>query len=242
MNNHIIKFATLYFFAFCSFTAASLAGENTSPSKPTADSVLLVYNANSPISQSVAEDYAQKRSVTRVLSIQCVDSAISTPDESISYDTYTNAIETPVQNYLLLHPEIQFIVLTKGVPLRVVGAETGERPVDSDPSKALSASVDSHLAAIDYKTIQDAVKISITGSGATGVGWSNRYWNANEPFSHAKFGGYLVTRLDGYTEADAKSLVTRALAAEQGVVRGTILLDTQPIFGFGPKTYQSSAD
>ena len=41
------------------------------------------------------------------------------------------------------------------------------------------------------------------------MGWSNRYWNAAGPFSHAKFGGYLVTRLDGYTEADAKALVAR---------------------------------
>jgi uncharacterized protein (TIGR03790 family) len=53
------------------------------------------------------------------------------------------------------------------------------------------------------------------------------------PFSHAKFGGYLVTRLDGYTQADAEALVTRALAAEnEKNPSGDVLLDVQPIFKF----------
>ena len=88
---------------------------------------------------------------------------------------------------------------------------------------------------MDYKDIDGSAKLTITGSGATGFGWSNRYWNAQEPFSHARFGGYLVTRLDGYTEADAKALVARALAAENGLGDGKVLLDVQPIFGLGNK-------
>jgi len=47
-----------------------------------------------------------------------------------------------------------------------------------------------------------------------------------------RFGGYLVTRLDGYTQADAEALVTRAIAAEKaGAEGGEILLDVQPDFG-----------
>jgi len=64
----------------------------------------------------------------------------------------------------------------------------------------------------------------------------NRYWGAHEPFSHEKFGGYLVTRLDGYTEADAKALVRRALEAERMRPSGKVLFDTQPIFGLGDRT------
>jgi uncharacterized protein (TIGR03790 family) len=64
----------------------------------------------------------------------------------------------------------------------------------------------------------------------------NRYWNRDVPFSHATFGGYLVTRLDGYTEADAEALVARSLAAETETladVKGAkVLLDVQPIFKF----------
>jgi uncharacterized protein (TIGR03790 family) len=82
------------------------------------------------------------------------------------------------------------------------------------------------------------MKINITGSGAVGLAYSNRYWNATEPFDHARFGGYLVTRLDGYTQADAKALVARAHAAEEHLDRGTVLLDVQPQFGLGDKAAQ----
>ena len=94
------------------------------------------------------------------------------------------------------------------------------------------------LAALDYDALPGAVRIDITGSGAVGYAYSNRYWNAEEPFSHAKFGGYLVTRLDGYTESDAKALIARARAAESSPMRGAVLLDVQPIFGFGDKKTQ----
>jgi uncharacterized protein (TIGR03790 family) len=137
------------------------------------------------------------------------------------------------------HGGIQFIVLTKGVPLRITGAETGERPVDSPRNTPLSTSVDSHLAALDYASLPDARQIRITGSGATGVGWANRYWGSHEPFSHEKFGGYLVTRLDGYTEEIARALVERALQAEQKRPEGSVLLDAQPIFGLGDKTQEA---
>jgi uncharacterized protein (TIGR03790 family) len=100
-------------------------------------------------------------------------------------------------------------------------------------------SVDSTLAALDYANLPGTMKIDITGSGAIGCAYSNRYWNATKPFSHAKFGGYLVTRLDGYTEADAKSLVDRSLAGERDMPRlltqGKVLLDTEPVFGQGDK-------
>ncbi len=224
---------------FLLFLAPALKAEDAgAPRKRGPDEVLLVYNENSPISRAVAEDYAKKRQVKNVIAIQCVDSALKTDDETVSLAVYTQSVERPIHDYLAAHGDIQFIVLTKGVPIRISGAETGERPDRSSPATPLRTCLDSHLAAIDYKEIPKAEKIKITGSGATGVGWSNRYWNAKEPFSHAKFGGYLVTRLDGYTEADAKALVARALAAEQGLVDGKILFDVQPGFGLGNKADQ----
>jgi uncharacterized protein (TIGR03790 family) len=214
------------------------AGDGHRPPRRSPDEVLLVYNRNSSISKSVADDYAEKRKVKNVLSIQCVDSALKTGDETVPLAVYAESIEKPIRDYLSAHREIQFIILTKGVPIRISGAETGERPDHSSPDTPLNTSVDNHLAAMDYKSIPGALKINITGSGATGVAWSNRYWNANEPFAHAKFGGYLVTRLDGYTEADSKALVSRALAAEQGLGDGKVLFDVQPIFGLGNKADQ----
>jgi len=194
--------------------------------------VLVVYNASSPISTAIAKDYAAKRGVTSLLAIRSADSAVSTANETISIELYTRQIAQPVHAYLATHHQINFIVLTKGVPIRVHGSETGSR--DENVQGPLNASVDSYLAAIDYSSIPGAVKIAIHGSGARGYGWLNRYWKANVPFSHARFGGYLVTRLDGYTQADAESLVQRALDAEHSKA-GTILLDVQPIFKFKPE-------
>jgi uncharacterized protein (TIGR03790 family) len=206
----------------------ALARADSNAKKRTADEVLVVYNSNSPVSKSIADDYAGKRQVSNVLSIRCRDSALSRDDETISEADYKQAIEGPVRDYLAVHPRIDFIVLTKGVPIRVARDNDGGRP-----------SVDSSLAALDYTKLSSARQISIRGSGATGWAYLNRYWNANEPFSHAKFGGYLVTRLDGYTKADAKALVSRALAGEKGLAAdGKILLDVQPSFGLGDKAAQ----
>ncbi|HWY32966.1 MAG TPA: TIGR03790 family protein, partial [Candidatus Acidoferrum sp.] len=207
-------------------------------SRRSPDQVLLVVNANSPISLAIAADYAQKRRVRNVLSIQCQDSAVNTGNETIPLATYTELIENPIREYLATHDHIDFIVLTKGIPIRITGASMGSCDEHSQVPADIRGhpSVDSTLAALDYANLPGTMKINITGSGAIGLAYSNRYWNATKPFSHAKFGGYLVTRLDGYTETDARGLVSKALAAERGLTHGSVLLDVQPIFGLGDKT------
>ena len=213
--------------AGCSSTSQSLAAP-----EHTAAEVLLISNGNSAISTAIAKDYAARRGVTKTVVVHCADSAVSTANETISLADYNKQIAGPVGAYLKQHPEINFIVLTKGVPIRIDGGATGSR--DENTTGNLHPSVDSYLAAMDYSGIAGAKKISIHGSGADGSGWLNRYWKANEPFSHAKFGGYLVTRLDGLTEADAKALVTRALAAGLSKsASGKILFDVQPDFTIG---------
>lgn len=205
-------------------------------SRHSASEVLLVYNANSPVSKAVADYYAKKRKIHHILAIRCIDSALSRQNETIPLADFNAEIGAPVKNYLARHKGINFIVLTKGVPIRIDGGATGSKALGSTGN--LHPSVDSYLAAIDYPTIPGAVKISITGSGATGYAWLNRYWKATVPFSHAAFGGYLVTRLDGYTQADAIALVDRSLAAEEHPLRGKVLLDVQPDFGIVGKADQ----
>ena len=198
-----------------------------------ADEVLLVINEESAVSKDIAQDYARARHVTHRLGIHCADSAASTENETISYSDYMQAIEKPIVSYLARHRSVTFIVLTKGIPIRIVGADTGERPDHSSVDTPLRSSVDSRLAALGYSAAAGDVKMQITGSGATGVGWANRYWNSHEPFNHAKFGGYLVTRLDGYTKADAEGLVRRAIVADKKPPAGKVLFDVQPILGLG---------
>jgi uncharacterized protein (TIGR03790 family) len=203
------------------------------PPRRTPDEVLVVYNANSPISTAIANDYAGKRGVTNVLSIQCADSATSSDNETIALADYTSSIAAPVSQYLAAHDAIQFIVLTKGVPIRIDGADTGCCMNGGVPGQP---SVDSFLAAIDYPTLSGATKVGINGSGTVGTGWLNRYWNARVPFSHSQFGGYLVTRLDGYTQSDAMNLVTEALAAEQNPGGNPPAFDVDINHSLGDKT------
>ena len=202
--------------------------------------VLLVINVDSPISVAIAKDYSHRRGIKKSVAIHCADSAVSTANETIALADYKSEIAEPISKYLAAHPEINFIVLTKGVPIRIDGGETGSRDLHSTGN--LHPSVDSYLAGIDYPSIQGATKINITGSGATGFVWLNRYWNQPGPFSHAKYGGYLVTRLDGYTLADAESLVRRAIEAEKHGIHGSkVLLDVQPRFGIGDPAAQPFA-
>ena len=223
---------------------AALAGNENTPQKRNPDQVLLVVNENSPVSKSIGDDYALKRQIRNRLSVRCQDSALNTGNETMTLTAYTESIETPILGFLSAHPNIDFIVLTKGIPIRITGAAMGSCDENSREPVSIRGhpSVDSYLSAMGYTNISGAVRIHLSGSGGIGYAYSNRYWNATEPFSHAKFGGYLVTRLDGYSEADAKSLVERALAAEKAPLRfrgqGRVLLDVQPAFGLGDKATQ----
>jgi hypothetical protein len=116
------------------------------------------------------------------------------------------------------------------------GAPTGsEQPPGQNPVN-YTPSVDSCLAALGYSIDNGDVKAAISGSGSDGVAWVNKYYNSTAPFTHAQFGGYLVTRLDGYIQSDATALVDRSLAAMRNLQTGTILFDVPSDFGSGDKT------
>ncbi len=211
-----------------------LAFASRAPSAADADRVLILRNSNSPISKAIASDYMQRRGVANVLDIACPDGAVKTEAETISFADYLAKIEAPLRTYLAGHPGIDFIVMTKGVPIRLDGAQH------------LPTSLDSYVAGLDYAKIPGAVRILVDDPNYRapdngpfhGLSWANRYWNAKQRFTHAGFGGYLVTRLDGYTLADAIGLTTKSLAAEAAMLSGKtptgqILLDEDTDYGFG---------
>jgi uncharacterized protein (TIGR03790 family) len=206
---------------------------NVTETTASPDEVLVVINNNSSTSRAIGTQYAQKRHITNILNIECIDSSLRQDNETIDFTAYLQEIETPLRSYLASHPQINYIVTTKGVPIRIDGASTGETFTGNTLT-----SLDSNLAALDYDKIPGATKIVFNdpNGSAVGTAWLNRYWNATIPFSHAVFGGYLVNRLDGYTLPDAESLATNALKAETGLKGGPILLDTEPDFGFADKT------
>ena len=199
-----------------------------------ADRVLVIRNENSPTSRGIADDYAKRRGIHNLLSIRCQDSALISSNETIAFTAYLRDIDKPIRDYLGAHANIDFIVLTKGIPIRISAAPQG--------AWDNRLSLDNYIAAMDYAKLPGADSISMKDGNFHGTAWVNRFWNSSEPFTHAKFGGYLVTRLDGYTETDAKALTTNAIAAEQRAgspPKGSaILLDTCPAFGYANPTNQ----
>ena len=205
------------------------------PPKHSPEEVVVVMNLKSPVSRAIATHYEKARHVTNVVHVSCQDSSVNAEDETMPYKDYQNEIEKPIRAFLALHPRVNFIVLTKGVPFRLEGGPMGNA-WDGVKVGVATASIDSTLAALGYDKLADAKKYHFTGtmpgpSAANGYAWANRYWNAQEPFSHAKFGGYLVSRLDAYTQAGAIKLVDDALESEQHPPQGTVLLDAQSDFG-----------
>jgi hypothetical protein len=205
--------------------ASAWVGTSASAQNSDVDRVLLLRNGNSPISLAVANDYARRRGVRNVLTVMCPDAARDAEFETIVLASFQSCIEKPLRSFLREHSGIDFIVLTKGIPIRLRGAGQGDG--------AEWFSLDSHLAALDYEKMSGAVPVEIDDPESRAYfianyhrafhaqAWANRYWNSAVPFTHAKFGGYLVTRLDGYTEADAKALTTRALQAGKRRVTAT---------------------
>lgn len=175
-----------------------------------ADRVLVIRNEASPSSRKVADDYIERRGIKHVLKISCPDAAADANLETISIDAAYRSIVAPLLTYLKSHPDVDFIVLTKGIPIRI------ETPGPGITRYAL----DSHIAALGYGEDDKGRRANLTyfapgWPSFAGQAWVNRYWNSNARFSHEQLGGYLVTRLDGYTAADAIALTTRALEAEK---------------------------
>jgi len=175
-----------------------------------AENVALVINDASPASQQIGEYYAQKRGVpaTNVIHIQA-----PTADE-IAPSEFAAKIEGPIANALVksdLQDRVLYIVLTKGVPVRIKGTvgQTGT-----------IASVDSELTLL-YRRLTGAP------TPTAGPAPNPYFLNASaiaeaKPFSHAQYDIYLVTRLDAFTTEEALRLIDRGLAPIGG---GKIVLD-----------------
>jgi len=192
-----------------SFIAFSLVGCAASANVPVAPGdaarVLVVVNKNSEVSREIGKYYLQKRGIPGDHMV-----LVTAPDkEQIMPEDYRGGIEAPVKAKVKALGGIDFIVLTKGVPLRMVNGA--------------GFSVDSALASMDKPLTDEELGVPEKQMPKT----QNPYFGKSEPFSAKKFGFYLVTRLDGYTVADAKALVDRALAAKPD--KGPFFFDAQAI-------------
>ena len=173
------------------------------PSSVAADEsrhVLLVINDSSADSKAVGEYYQQRRGIPETQTVRLTVE----PGDQVSRLDYEHRIEGPIAAWLgreAAHDRTLFIVLTKGVPLRISG--TAGR-------SGSAASVDSELALLYRRLTRRAV--APQGLVANPYFLGNAPISEARPFTHVLGDIFLVTRLDGFTVDDAKGLVDRGSA------------------------------
>lgn len=173
--------------------------------------VLLVVNDRSADSRAVAEHYQRARGLPDA---QVVRISVD-PADSVSRLDYEQRIELPLVAWLgreAAHDRTRFIVLTKGVPVRIAG--TAGR-------NGSEGSVDSELTLLYRRLTRRAV--APQGLVANPYFLGEAPVAEARPFTHARLDIFLVTRLDGFTAADAMALVDRGVAAPPSEWR--VLLD-----------------
>jgi uncharacterized protein (TIGR03790 family) len=163
------------------------------------DQVLVVINRRSADSRALGQYYIEKRHIPAG-NICTID---TDPEESTGRDQYNKEIEAPIAACLKLHgmeERILYIVLMRGVPLKM-WATSGDSTLQSD-----GASVDSELTLLYAR---------MKGTTTPLPGYINNpfFRQRDTPFRHPTFPIYLVTRIDGWSLADAKALIDRSLAA-----------------------------
>lgn len=154
----------------------------------------VIVNDNSPASVEIANYFKVKRNIPNqnIIHISC------TAAEEIDSSTFSQ-IKIQIENglsYLSNLSEINYIVTTKGVPLKVLNGD-----ITTPAGLAKSASFDSELTLVLGNNVS-----SISGS----MNVANPFVNAAGHFSRSQYGFFIVTRLDGYTSNDVFTLIDKS--------------------------------
>ena len=185
------------FLAACLLACSSLVCAQQRPAPVAVERVLLVENTRSDDSVAIANYYQLKHKLPRANLVRITASL----EEECSLQEFHDQVEAPIKAFLAASKlKIDYILLTKGMPIR-----THEGP-------AGGFSIDSLLATMDWAQLTTRSP--------------NPYFGRTERFSHARYNLYLVTRLIGYTRADCFRLVDDALAAKPS--KGPFLIHTGP--------------
>jgi uncharacterized protein (TIGR03790 family) len=162
------------------------------------------------VARQLAERYARARHIPQSNLVEIeTDVAVE-----IARPAYEREIEGPVARALArgrLHDRILYIVLMKGMPLRIAGTPA--------PGGSVS-SVDSELALLYRRMSGQTVRAD--GKVPNPYFLDDRPVDTALPFSHRGHDIYLVTRLDGFSAEDVNALIERGSAP---ATRGRIVLD-----------------
>ena len=197
-------------FRFFTIVPALLLAIASAAVAQTPDHVLVVVNKASADSVKIGEHYTRVRGIP---ADQVVQIELPVAD-TVTRAAYQLLIENPIGAWLknkAAHDRILYIVLTKGVPLRIEGT-VGRN--------GTMASVDSELTLLYRRMVGSTL--------APGGQVPNPYYLGAEPatkakrFNHRDHDIYLVTRLDGYTAADVIAMIDRGVVAAPA---GQVVLD-----------------
>jgi uncharacterized protein (TIGR03790 family) len=200
-------------------TTASLAfGVLLAVTRPvvaqTAANVLVVINEASPDSVQIGEHYIAKRKIPseNVVRLRTVLT------DDIDRAAHEYSIERPISENLTRNAaqdQIHYIVLTKGIPLRVRGSGGQDGSV---------ASVDSELTLLYRKLL--GVPIPPAGKVPNPYFLGTRLPSEAQRFEHRAHDIYLVTRLDGFSVDDVMKLIDRGAAPQR---EGAFVLDQRGV-------------
>ncbi len=179
----------------------------------TGANILVVANGESATSVRIAEYYAGHRSVPAEQILR-LKGLTADPPDGMAREMYDGLIEAPVAAWLTQHSaqdRVHYIVLAKGIPLRINGS-TGRT--------GTVASVDSELTLLYQR--MSGVTTQLPGGLPNPYFLEDRPLAQAQPFSHERVPLYLVTRLDGFSVDDVLKLVDRGVAP---VTAGRVVLD-----------------
>ena len=191
------------------YTYATLSGDDLTHITLTGiedySDVLLILNNNSDFSKEIGSYFLQFFDAHVVY----VDAPTK---ETISRSEFDD-VRAQIENHLegnSLTDRINYLVTTKGVPLRVSG--TGNAAFDSELTLILGQYA-SYIGQDSYRP--------------------NPYHNSSDRFSRDDHDIYLVTRITGYTTEEAKGIIDKSVAAYtlegiQELSKGLAILDVDP--------------
>ena len=179
-----------------------------------AANILLVANESSADSVAIAGHYARVRSLP---ADQVLRLKVDATDE-IDRASFNARIYTPIASWLQQHAaqdRILYIVLTKGIPLRIKGTAGRTGTVSS---------VDSELTLLYRRLVGQVVAVDGRVDNPYFLGAAPV--DQAKPFNRDAFDIYLVTRLDAFTVTDTIGLIDRAAKPSRD---GRILLDQKTV-------------
>jgi len=198
--------------------------------------VCVLINQTSPVSRAIGEAYAEAREIPED---QIVRLEIPVPDpmlgdarhESITREDFEQLIREPLERIFEergWRDEMEIIVTTKGIPLRVEGAEV---PVRTLLRETTTASVDAELSLL-FSPLVGSPGIASSPNPFYGRNLSFQDFRARHPQSPLRF---MVARLTGYQTPleqgdplprDIAQLLKNAQAPP--AARGLWLIDLDP--------------